>query len=222
MQYDYVINPKWWHEILLDNKIEISSCIYINDNVVQVTYKYKEIFVEDSTSTNTYVAIFTTANARLRLYEMLDKLGEAVADLIVYIDGVNTVETGEILGESSDEIGEDDHIVERLSTGPKSYYYKTLKGKKVTKIKGSTLNYENSEVLNNRGMLEAINNPRTEIKLVYDQITRNSSAKDIVTRKRVSKTFRMDYKKGVLLTLFLIQFFGVFNEYLFYLVNNVK
>ncbi|CAH1103834.1 unnamed protein product [Psylliodes chrysocephalus] len=197
---EYVTDVKSWYNILLDDKIEISNCIFLNDDMVQVTYKYKEVFVEDSTSTNIFIATFTTSNARLRLYEMLDKLGENIVyydtDSIIYIDdGLNTVKTGEMLGEWSDELGEDDHIVDFLSTGPKSYYYKTLKGIEVTKIKGFTLNYENSEMLNNKGMLEAINNPSTEIKLVYDQITRNTCTKDILTRKRVSKTFRMDYKK---------------------------
>ncbi|CAH1107159.1 unnamed protein product [Psylliodes chrysocephalus] len=133
-----------------------------------VNYKYKDLFYEDSISTNIFVASFTTSNARLRLYSMLDKLGENVVyydtDSIIYIDdGCNTVETGEMLGEWTDELGEEDHIVDFLSTGPKSYYYKTLKGKNVTNIKFFTLNYENSEVLNNKGMLEVINNPSSEI-----------------------------------------------------------
>ncbi|XP_060854979.1 uncharacterized protein LOC132932620 [Metopolophium dirhodum] len=56
-------------------------------------------------------ALFTTSSARLRLYEMLDKLGRAVAyfdtDSIFYIDnGVNKIKTGTMLGEWTDELGE--------------------------------------------------------------------------------------------------------------------
>jgi hypothetical protein len=58
--------------------------------MVQVTYKYKSQYIQDTFSTNVYIAAFTPSNARLRLYDMLDKLGQSVAccdtDSIVYID----------------------------------------------------------------------------------------------------------------------------------------
>ncbi|XP_050505309.1 uncharacterized protein LOC126883691 [Diabrotica virgifera virgifera] len=115
-QTEYVADLKRWHDLLLDDKIYITNVIFINDNIVQVTYDYKDVFVEDPTSTNIFVALFTTSNARLRLYNMLDRLGEAVAyfdtDSVVYIDdGLNTVETGEMLGDWSDELGSDDELL---------------------------------------------------------------------------------------------------------------
>ncbi|XP_072377781.1 uncharacterized protein [Diabrotica undecimpunctata] len=199
-QTEYVVDIKRWYEVLMNDKINLTNVTFINDNIAQVSYDYKDVFVEDPTSTNIFVALFTTSNARLRLYEMIDRLGEAVAyfdtDSIVYIDdGLNTVETGEMLGDWSDELPGDDYIVEWLSTGPKSYFYKTAKGKEVTKIKGFTLNYENSLVLNASAMNDIIHDPTKEIKLTYDQIGRDTETKDIVTRKRVSKTFKMAYKK---------------------------
>ncbi|XP_072400522.1 uncharacterized protein [Diabrotica undecimpunctata] len=199
-QTEYVVDIKRWYEVLMNDKINLTNVTFINDNIAQVSYDFKDVFVEDPTSTNIFVALFTTSNARLRLYEMIDRLGEAVAyfdtDSIVYIDdGLNTVETGEMLGDWSDELPGDDYIVEWLSTGPKSYFYKTAKGKEVTKIKGFTLNYENSLVLNASAMNDIIHDPTKEIKLTYDQIGRDTETKDIVTRKRVSKTFKMAYKK---------------------------
>ncbi|XP_072377837.1 uncharacterized protein [Diabrotica undecimpunctata] len=199
-QTEYVVDVKRWYEVLMNDKINLTNVTFINDNIAQVSYDFKDVFVEDPTSTNIFVALFTTSNARLRLYEMIDRLGEAVTyfdtDSIVYIDdGLNTVETGEMLGDWSDELGADDYIVEWQATGPKSYYYKTYKGKEVTKIKGFTLNYENSLVLNASTMNDLIHDPTKQIKLTYDQICRDVHTKDIVTRKRVSKTFKMDYKK---------------------------
>ena len=81
---------------------------------------------------------------------MLDKLGQSVAYYdtasIVYIDdGQNTVKTGCMLGEQTNELGKD-HIKEWRSKGPKRYGYLTNKGKKVVKIKGFTLNYQNSKI----------------------------------------------------------------------------
>jgi hypothetical protein len=83
---------------------------------------------------------------------MLDKLRKYVVyydtDNIVYINnGQDMIETGCMLGEWTDKLGKDDYISEWISTGPKSYGYLTSLVKEVVKIKGFTLNYENSKVL---------------------------------------------------------------------------
>jgi hypothetical protein len=53
---------------------------------------------------------------------------------------------GKTLGDWTDELEKNIHIIEWLSTGPKSYRYLKNKGKEreVVKIKGFTLNYKNS------------------------------------------------------------------------------
>jgi hypothetical protein len=160
-QTEYITDVKQWYQILLDDRLEISNTIFINDNMVQVTYKYKNQYVQDTFSTNVYVAAFATSNARLRLYDMLDKLGQSVAyyytDSIGYIDnGENSVKTGCMLGQWTDELGKDNYIKEWFSTGPKSYGYLTNTGKGVVKIKGFTLNYENSKHLNIESMKRII------------------------------------------------------------------
>jgi len=101
---EYVSDVKRWYHILMDDKLEISNTI--NDNMVQVTFRYKNHSVQDTFSTSVYIAAFTTSNARLRLYDMLDKLGQSVAyydtDSIVYIDnGENAIKTGCMLDEWS-------------------------------------------------------------------------------------------------------------------------
>jgi hypothetical protein len=58
------------------------------------------------------LAAFKTSNARMRLYDMLDKLGKSIVycdtDSTVYIDnGQNTFKTGCMLGEWTDELGID-------------------------------------------------------------------------------------------------------------------
>jgi len=98
---------------------------------------------------------------------MLDKLGQSVAyydkDSMVYIDdGQNTVQTGCMLGEWTDELGKDNHIKEWISTGPKSYGNLTNKGKEVVKIKGFTLNYQNSKQLNFESMKQIVDKEITK------------------------------------------------------------
>jgi len=141
------------YQLLLDDTLEISNTIFINENMVQVTYKYKDQYVQDTFSTNVYITAFTTSNARLQLYDMLDKLGQSVAyydrNTIVYIDDKeNDIKTGCMLGEWTDELGKDNYIKEWFSTSPKSYGHLTNTGQKVVKIKGFTLNYKNSTYLN--------------------------------------------------------------------------
>lgn len=196
----YITDLKSWYNILLNEEIEISNCIFLTDNMVQVTYKYKDIFVKNNWSTNIFIACFTTTHARLRLYEMLEKLDENVVyydtDSIVYIDdGTNTVETGEMLGDWSNELGDNEYIIEWVSTGPKSYFFKTNKDREVTKIKGFTLSYENKEKLNSESLKAIILDKTDSVTLKFDQICRDTKTKNIVTKKRTTKTFKMDYKK---------------------------
>lgn len=73
-------------------------------------------------------------------------------DSVVYVDnGTNTVETGSMLGEWSDELGKDVHINDWISTGLKSYQ-STEKGEESKPVppvvKGFTLSHKNSEKLN--------------------------------------------------------------------------
>jgi hypothetical protein len=114
---EMIDDPKRFCEILLDEKLADIKIKELTEEIIEVTYKFKDVFV-----TNEYIAAFTTANARLRLYEMLDKLGKAViyfdTDSIVYIvNGENTIKTGNLLGDWELD-KEFDHWV---STGPKSY-----------------------------------------------------------------------------------------------------
>ena len=123
-QTKYVTHVKEWYQLLLDDRLEINNTVFINENIVQVTYQYKDQYFIDNFSTNVYIAAFTTSNARLRLYDMLDKLGQFVTyydtDSMIYIDdGQNTVETGCMLGDWTNELGKDTYIKELFSSGPK-------------------------------------------------------------------------------------------------------
>jgi hypothetical protein len=140
-QTEYVTDPCRFYELILDDRLTNVHVTYISEEMVQVNYKFKDEWIEDSFSTNIFVAAYTTANARLRLYDLLHKLGEAVlycdTDSIMYVDnGLNTIQTGELLGEWTDELGEGVYIEKFVTTGPKSYYYITNTGKECIKVKG--------------------------------------------------------------------------------------
>lgn len=74
-----------------------------------IQWEAKKDFVVQDSSTNIFLAAFTTAWARLKLYSEMDKLGRNVlyhdTDSIVYIsDGTNDPPLGNFLGEFTDEL----------------------------------------------------------------------------------------------------------------------
>jgi hypothetical protein len=139
----------------MDPSLEICGIRIITEDVVQVAYrKVSEDFVPTSSDTNIYIAIATTAWARIRLYEDLDRLKERVVycdtDSIVYIASPNreeNLETGNFLGQMKNELDDDDYIEDFVSGGPKNYGYRTKKGKTCVKVKGFSLNSVNAPVL---------------------------------------------------------------------------
>ena len=77
--------------------------------MVQMTYNFKDYFIDNSNNTNIYIACFTRSHARLMLYDKLDYLQEKVlyfdTDSIIYNDnGTKNIKTGDMLGELTDEL----------------------------------------------------------------------------------------------------------------------
>ena len=108
-QTKYVTEVSEFYEILLDDKLDNKNFQFINDDMVQMTYYFKNQFVDNSKNTNVYIACFTTSHARLMLYNKLDYLKEKIlyfdTDSIIYADdGTKNVKTGDMLGDMTDEI----------------------------------------------------------------------------------------------------------------------
>ena len=127
-QTKYVKEVSEFYEILLDDKLDNIKFQFINDDMVEMTYNFKDQFVDNSKNTNVYIACFTTSHARLMLYNKLDYLKEKVlyfdTDSIIYADdGTKSIETGDMLGDMTDEIS-GKGISSFVSTGPKSYSFK--------------------------------------------------------------------------------------------------
>lgn len=127
--------------------------IFMHDaNARTLIYQVKRDFKKNNRNINIAIAAFTTSYARLRLYEALELIGRDVlymdTDSIVFIgrDPLPVV-TGPFLGDLTDEL-EGDYITEFVATAPKSYAYKTHKGKTVCKVKGVTLDFITSQKVN--------------------------------------------------------------------------
>ena len=139
------------HSIIDSNETEISSIRYLSENCVAVLSKNKSIDTLNFTNnTNIYLAVFTTAHARMRLLKLLLKVGDRFVycdtDSVIYEISPNSDEnlpTGEFMGDLTSELDEDEIITEFVSGGPKVYAFKTNKDKYSVKIKGFQLNVRN-------------------------------------------------------------------------------
>ena len=145
-------------------------------------------------------AVFTTANARVRLYEMLEWLDPSQlcycdTDSVIFIyDSTNPkhraptnsesspkpVKFGSALGEWTDEL-KGEWIIELIIGGAKSYAYVTNKGKTVIKQKGITLDRANSSLVNFETMKDMILNDKNITSEKRYQFRWSNETKDITT-----------------------------------------
>lgn len=142
-------------EIIYNDRYEIESVLFHNNTTRSISYSTKNEFIGLPNRTNIAIAAYTTAYARLRLYEALETLGERViymdTDSVIFIDdSENPVDIvcGNYLGDLTSELESEDYIVEFVSTGPKSYGYRTKNGETCCKVKGFSLDTRTSQILN--------------------------------------------------------------------------
>ena len=82
------------------------------DEIAAIYWETKKQYVNQYSSTNIFIAAFTTAWARIKLYSEMEKLGTAVlyhdTDSIIYSsDGKNDPPLGNFLGDFTDELDGD-------------------------------------------------------------------------------------------------------------------
>ena len=205
---EIVHQPKRFIELLYSDEFEVCDARMVNDDMVEVQYKSTEEFVEQNNKVNVVIASFTTAYARLKLYNLLDLLQERVlyydTDSVIYVHKPDKPDPplGNYLGDLTDELN-GDYITSFVSGGPKNYAYRTKKGKTETKIRGITLDYAATGKLNHhvvRALVHLHTNCDTDAKVTVDmpfKITRDKKEKNIVTKK-MKKDYRIVYNKRVI------------------------
>ena len=204
-----VTEPKELFDYLDSTKYKVSEAWIVNDDTVEVHYTNTEEFIEPDKKTNIVIAAFTTAYARLKLYDLLDLLQERVlyydTDSVIYVHepGKPDPPLGDYLGDLTDELDPGDYITTFISGGPKNYAYLTNNGKTETKIRGITLNYDATKQINMdvmRHLVDSHVNGHNEEKVTVvnpHKITRDKKEKNIVT-KRMKKDYRIVYNKRVI------------------------
>ena len=204
------------YNLFTDPGKKISDFHIMNDNVVEVEFTNTPDFEQQSVSTNVTIASFCTSWARLKLWSVMAKLGPRVlyhdTDSIIF-SVKNSDEyippLGEYLGDLTSELTckelgcktvncEGHWIQEFVSCGPKNYAYKTNTGQIICKVRGFSLNYRSSLILNFESMKNAlyhwINNDPKELITVKTEIRRNKHTSEVFNRV-VSKHYGVVYDK---------------------------
>ena len=203
-----VQEPRRFFDLLYSDEFEVCNARLVNENMVEVQYRNTDEFAAQNDKVNVVIAAFTTAYARLKLYDLLDILQDRAlyydTDSVIYVHKPDKSEPplGNYLGDLTDELN-GDYITSFISGGPKNYAYRTKNGKTDTKIRGITLDHTTLKKLNHdvvRALVHLHVNCKTEAKVTINipfKITRDKKEKNIVTKK-TKKDYRIVYDKRVI------------------------
>ena len=117
--------PADLYSLVLDPLAEISSIRICSEERLEVVNSVPQDEYVENGKTNIFIAAFTTCHARLKLYSYLRVLKQQVlyfdTDSVIYEKepGEAKLENGDHLGDLTDELGNNDHIVHFSSGGPK-------------------------------------------------------------------------------------------------------
>ena len=210
MQTFTVTSPAELYKIIEDMGNNIHDIRICTDDIVEIDVTKAEEEVIPSSKTSIFIPSFTTAWARLELYQYLDKLKEQVlyfdTDSIIYLwkNGLPQVETGPFLGQMKDET-EGVSIREFVTGGPKNYTYRLQNGKTECKIRGFTQDEQGMALLNfdlmKKHIIGAIDSPGKVLEPIavpvsINMVTDRTTKKICLTPK--VKNYRLVFEKRVI------------------------
>jgi hypothetical protein len=194
------------YDLFLDDQYVVKDLNFLNENVCQAFYTKNEEMHSGSVDTNVVIAAFVTCYARLKLLNLLKNLDDRVlyfdTDSVIYVSipGLWEPEIGDYLGELTNELSDDDFIVEGVFPGPKNYAFVTKNNESICKVKGFSLNYKASVSVNFESMkemiLREIENENFEITVDQSIIKRNRKNWEICSGV-VSKVYSHVYDKRI-------------------------
>ena len=203
----YVTNFSKMKLLANDSTNDICLVHMINENCLHVEFKKQDSFEEDNIKKNDVVACFTTCWARLKLYDVVDFLGERViymdTDSVIFVskEGEPMPPLGDYLGDLTNELKPGRFIKEFISSGPKSYAYRQDDDKENTKFKGVTLNSTNRQLVNFNSIKEIIFEKKIITLPPYDLFVRDKVSGRVLNRP-MRKTVKLVYTKRILLDNF--------------------
>ena len=150
---ELLTDPEQFSQHIFGDGYDVKHFSFVSDTTALIQWCYSAGDSCPTRDINVFLGAFTTAHARLELYDLMDRLGDRLlysdTDSVIFVSREGDWEPplGPYLGDLTDEIGGDDFITEFCSGGPKTYGYRTAAGKTCMKAKGITLNFDNSKVI---------------------------------------------------------------------------
>lgn len=199
---EIVTEAKRLVDLLTSPEVEVTGVLPVNDETLYVGWRYRDDALITTSTTSVVIAAFTTAQARLKLFDYLNFLGSRAlyydTDSVFYVskDDKNDLPLGSMLGELTDELSENgvgSYITSFIAGGPKFYAYicetPESRSKFVCKVKGIRLNFVNSEKINYASIRELVTGEKDEIVLSSSAI-RRTAFHDVITltEKKTCKT----------------------------------
>jgi len=215
IKYAMISSLKELYNYLLNDLYEIHDIQFLNEFKAQVFYSEKEELHLGGEDSNVVLGAFVTCYGRMKLYEELFKIGDRIlyfdTDSIIFISTPNCYEPelADYLGKFTNEIKENNFIMEFVSAGPKNYGYKLNNGKTSCKIKGFSVNFIASESLNFESMKDIVLNQHSNqtIEVEQNKFIRDKHNWSIRTETMLKK-YRQVYDKRILFDNFETLPFG--------------
>ncbi|XP_070550711.1 uncharacterized protein [Ptychodera flava] len=109
--------------LLTSEQHTINNLFFVNDNMVAVKHSPRGEFVEGAVNTNVVIAAFTTAYACLKLYDLLEAIGERVlyfdTDSVTFVSKSDMYEPplGSYLGDLTSELEPPGNYITKFVSG---------------------------------------------------------------------------------------------------------
>ena len=204
-QAKFITNAAELNRYFLNKQYLIKDVIFPTDDVAVLYYEDTKVMHWGSNQTNVVLASFVTCQARLKLYMELEILGNRVlyfdTDSIIYkkVDGEYDPKIGDFLGEFTDEIDMGVEIIEFVSAGPKNYAYLLDNGVSHCKVKGFSLNYTASKLIDFNKIKNLVVEDFSCTETINENlIVRNKKDWSLHTKNQ-NKIYRVVYDKRVIL-----------------------
>ena len=167
-EYKFIFSAEELYKIIENESVEIIRARPLKHNLASVILKPKNISLVDiSNNRNIFIAAITTAWARMELYNYMDKISTNSKTQVLYCDTDSIIfntssppsknlDLGPYLGNLTNELKNNEHIINYVSAGPKSYAYVTNFQNSCIKIKGFTLFFENLKSFSKEAIQEIV------------------------------------------------------------------
>jgi hypothetical protein len=207
-----ISDPQELYKLLVTTGIEVQNMMLASDYVVCISWQYfSEERVPSRRHTNEVIGAYVTAGVRIHLYSYLDRLQDRAiytdSNSITYIqprDESALVGTGDNLGPMTSELKHNEIISDVVCAGPKNYAYKTINSlsggsKTVCKVRGITLNYSASLLVNfakMKDMILAVDDNETAIVRTQNKIKRKRGKGEVRINQPEEKIYRLFLKRS--------------------------